>query len=227
MQDGHQAPESNAAFRGGGRRPTAGRILVVVAAVLLAGFGFVILGTRPVATWEVLEIRDPTRVHLSHGRFRARGPQVGESMEPTWIATDRLSEVALRLGDLLALRMPPNAALHLPPPPARWIGRHRRLVVQGGEVAFTSWDRALGDRLVIDAGVFSVRLEGADLVVRRHPDLTEVHLLHGAVELTTSGGDVHRLEGLVGMRFAGEAPPVTIPMDARARELVEALPRAE
>jgi len=227
MQDGHHARESNAVLYGGVGRRTAGRVLAVVVAVLLAGFGFVVLGTRPVATWEVLEVRDPARIHLSHGRFRAQGLQAGETMEPTGIVTDRLSELSLRLDDLLALRMTPNSALRLPPPPARWIGRHRRLAVQGGEVAITSWDRALGDRLIVDAGIFAIRLEGADLVVRRHPDLTEVHLLCGAVELTTRGGDVHRLEGLVGMRFAGEAPPVTIPVDARARELVEALPGAE
>lgn len=226
-QEGCAEMESGAACHGAASRLTVGRVLALVAVVLFAGFVFVALGTRPVASWQVLEVRDSARVHLTRGRFRPRGLQVGEVLEPTVIVTDRNSEVVLRLDGLLALRLSPDSTLDLPAPPAHWIGRHRRLFLEGGEVALTSWDRMLGDRVTVATEALVARLEGADLVVRHHPDVTEIFLLRGAAELTMRGGDIHRLEGLVGMRFASDAPPETIPVDERARELAETLPRAD
>ncbi|MBU0741316.1 FecR domain-containing protein [bacterium] len=206
------------------RRGFAWTIGASAAAMVLAAVVYVVGGTQRLSRWEVVEVRDPARIQLNRCVFRSGGLRPGQELGPTLIITERDSELALRLGGLLALRLSPDSTLDLPPPPARWIGRHRTLGVERGEVALTCGGRALGDRLVVGTEAAEIGLDGADMVVRCGAAGVDVILLRGAAELVTRDGHVHRLAGEVGMRFAGAGPPQIIPVDQRARGLVAALP---
>ncbi len=208
-------------------RMTTSRILFGVAVVLLTGLALVVVGTQRLAHWEVVEVRDPARIRLTRGGFLPGGLQPGQELGPTMIDTDRDSELVLSLGDLLVLRLFANSSISLPSSPARWLGRHRTLAVQRGEVVLSSGDRILGRRLAIWTERGQLLLEGADLVVRCRDGQIDVLLLRGAAEPTTPEGAVHRLEGEVGMRLTEGAPPGMIPVDARTRGLTETLPRVE
>ncbi|MBC8425921.1 FecR domain-containing protein [bacterium] len=206
-------------------RMTTSRILSSVTVVLIAGLALVAVGTARLARWEVLEVRDPARVRMSCGAWRPGGLQAGQEVGPTLIDTGRDSELVLGLGDLLVLRMSPDASIDLPSSPARWFGRHSTLRVLRGEIVLSSGDRALGRRLAIWTEAGMVLLDGADLVVRREEARVDVVLLRGAAELVTPDGVVHVLTGEIEIRLAEEAPSVTIPVDDRTRGLAGTLPR--
>jgi len=207
-------------------RLTTSRTLALVAVLLFAGLVLVAVGTQRLASWEVLEVRDPARVRMTRGGWRPGGLQAGQEVGPTLIDTGRDCALALGLDELLMLRMSESTSISLPSPPARWFGRHRTLEVQKGEVVLSSGDRVLGRRLAVRTDRGQVLLEGADLVVRRDSTRVEILLLRGAAELTTREGDVRRLEGMVGLRLREGAPPELIPVDEETRGLAEALPRA-
>lgn len=207
-------------------RLTTSRTLALVTVLLFAGLVLVAVGTQRLARWEVLEVRDPARVCMTRGGWRPGGLQAGQEVGPTLIDTGRDCGLALGLNELLVLRMSESTSIRLPSPPARWFGRHRTLEVQKGEVVLSSGRHALGRRLAVGTERGQILLEGADLVVRCDSTRVEVLLLRGAADLATPEGEVHRLDGLMGLRLAEGAPPALIPVDERTRGLAETLPRA-
>ncbi len=201
---------------------TTGRILLIVAVVLIAIQIVVAVGVQGVARWEVVSVRDPVRIDFARGRPRMDGPAPDDPLRPGLVITGPDSELTVRLGDRLRLHYAPNTALVLPPPPARWFGRQRWLTLQGGEI-WLACDEGLDESLRLDAGQARLRMDGGEWVVRRQGDAVTVMQLRGRMFVRRLDGGVNALEGEVGLELAAGVEARTVPLDEAARALAARL----
>jgi hypothetical protein len=206
---------------------STGRILFGVAIILGIGMAFVVIGTQRLARWEVVDVRDPAHIEMACGRTSMNGPASGDTVEPGLIITGLDSTLTLGLDGFLVLHMTPNSVVNLPPAPARWLGRHRVLRVDDGEIALTSGERELGRTLVVDTLAGRIILHGASLVVRYRESSIDILQSRGVVEVRTPDGGVRRLAGEVGIRLREGIAAEMIPVDETAHALIRALSQNE
>ena len=200
-----------------------GRILIVIAVVLMAIQAFVAFGTQPMARWEVIDARDPVRIQFSRGRGSMGGPVVGETLRPGHVITDQYSELTARLGETFRFHMGPRTAIDIPPSPARWLGHRRSFGIRRGEVVLSAEATGAARHLEVRLLEGRLTLEGAALVVRMRSDLLEIHQIRGVSRYVDDNGQTHVLEGDVGLRRSVGGVFEVIGVDAAARAAVEAL----
>lgn len=200
-----------------------GRILIIIALVLMAVQAFVAFGTQPMARWEVIDARDPVRIQFSGGRGSMNGPDAGETLRPGQIITDQYSELTARLGETFRFHMGPRTSVDVPPSPARWLGRHRSFGIQRGEVVLSAEATGAARHLDVRLPEGRLTLEGAALIVRMRSDRLEIHQVRGVSRYEDENGQTHVLEGDVGLRRSVGGVFEVIGVDAAARAAVEAL----